>query len=141
VYTSRRGLGQWAYRRGLFLIPEEVSPPREIRWVNDTLRIERPAPVLPNSDDGFIRAVVEPYTNALHVALSPRKSNGSPARSERLAKLRTKALAGGPASLDRRERADLLADANSMADLHAAVWRLPQDAAAERWGLTAASTE
>jgi membrane glycosyltransferase len=141
VYTSRRSLGHWAYRRGLFLIPEEVSPPREIQWVNDTLRIGRMPPALPDSDDGFVRAVVEPYTNALHVALSPHKPDGSSARSERLAKLRAEALAGGPASLNRRERADLLADANSMADLHAEVWRLPRSAAAERWGLTAAPTE
>ena len=58
VYSSRRSLGRRARNAGLFVIPEELHPPPEIRA---TIAHVREAPRQP----GFVEAVVDPVINAL----------------------------------------------------------------------------
>lgn len=131
VYTSRVNLGLLARRLGLFLIPEETETPKELAEVQETLNN---SPV-PAGADGFVRAVVDPYINALH-----RSFLGQPRRlAEKVAMkragLRARALARGPQALTKAEREHLLCDPQSMADLHREVWGLSQRQQAVRWDL------
>ena len=61
VYTSRASLGRRARDAGLFLIPEEVRVPREIRAMSAHLAA---SPVPPT----FATAIVDPLVNALACA-------------------------------------------------------------------------
>jgi membrane glycosyltransferase len=136
VLTSRSTLGQRARRRGLFLIPEETSPPPELREMESLLRAgQKKMASLPDAErDGFVRAVVDPYVNATHRALlgGPRRL-GSAARARRQALL-ARALAHGPAALVAVERRMLLNDADLTDALHAGVWSLENREQAARWG-------
>jgi len=117
VYTSRAALGVRARHAGLFLIPEETSPPPEIAA---TERYNDEATATP----GWVDAVVDPRTNALMAALAvPRP--GLPARvhEERRA-LVERALAEGPAALTPREKSVLLSDPLALSLLHYRVWTL-----------------
>jgi membrane glycosyltransferase len=136
VYTSRVSLGERARRRGLFLIPEETAPPPELRDVHElAAAAEQKRSFLPAPEkDGFVRAAVDPYVNALHRALlGARRSLRASIRAARRALL-DRALAGGPASLSARERRVVLADPDLTDELHRRVWELPDRRQAERWG-------
>jgi membrane glycosyltransferase len=134
VWTSRVRLGLAFRAWGLFLIPEEVDPPRELRWLRTAQQQEwRAASPLPAAA-GFIRAVVDPQVNALHLALL-RARKGQPSRLSRHHQaLQEKALARGPDRLTDREKTVLLYDPDSMAALHRRVWELPDRARAHIWG-------
>ncbi len=43
VYTSRVTIGRWLRRAGLFVIPEELHPPPEIRSMTDSVRHSHPS--------------------------------------------------------------------------------------------------
>src|SRR5690606_11346126 len=62
VATSRVSQGRAARRDGLFLIPEEIMPPAEIRRARELAASTPPPP-------GFAAAVVDPQANALTCAL------------------------------------------------------------------------
>jgi membrane glycosyltransferase len=135
VLASRVSMGERARRLGLFLIPEETSPPRELRELAQNLEVgERRARDLPAAErDGFVRAVVDPRINALHLALlGPHRSLRPSIQADRLA-LVSLALACGPGALDARARRTLLMDPERLAFLHAAVWALPGEQA-RPWG-------
>ncbi|HJQ73903.1 MAG TPA: glucans biosynthesis glucosyltransferase MdoH, partial [Gaiellaceae bacterium] len=75
--TSRVSVGERARRLGLFLIPEETRPPAELRDLDELLRAaeDKAARVPLAEHDGFVRAAVDPYVNALRRALAgPRRS-------------------------------------------------------------------
>src|SRR2546429_7271309 len=88
--SSRVSLGERARRWGLFLIPEESAPPTELRDLHAFLNDARhqAARLPPREPDGFIRAAVDPYVNALHRALlgRPRSQRATirPARPGRV---------------------------------------------------------
>jgi membrane glycosyltransferase len=132
VLTSRTTLGDAARRRGLFAVPEERDAPLEVAELET--RLEKPQGA-PRWADGFVRAVVDPYANAIHCALlrGPRSllPRIAAARDELLAR----ALAKGPASLAAAERRILLGDPSRMREAHRAVWQLEDAEAARRWGL------
>jgi membrane glycosyltransferase len=135
VLASRVSMGERARRLGLFLIPEETSPPRELRELTQNLEVaERRVRDLPAAEhDGFVRAVVDPRINALHLALlGPHRSLRPSIQADRLA-LVSLALACGPGALDARARRTLLMDPERLAFLHAAVWALPGEQA-RPWG-------
>jgi len=137
VLTSRIGLGDWTRAAGLFLIPEESSPPPEIEQVlRETACAEAARAALPESEhDGFVRAVVDPVVNAVHCALIGGTRGGKPGlRAARLA-LVERALASGPEALGTNERRLLLADVEPMIELHRGVWQLADPARATRWGV------
>jgi membrane glycosyltransferase len=134
VLTSRRSFGDRTRAARLFLTPEERDPPREIRELESDLAAATAAHAA--RPDGFVRAVVDPLTNALHAAslrgprlLAPRL------RAARRA-LAVRAPAVGPDALTQDERRLLLSDAVCLRDLHAAVWRLEDADLAERWGIS-----
>src|SRR5262249_42612708 len=133
VLTSRSDLGARTRSLGLFLTPEETSPPPEL----DTLRVrlasmqgagetaERPP------DAGLAETMLDPYVNAIHVSLL-REKQLNPEFAEALAKLgagrpevRTlgeKLLAEGPEALKRQEKILVMSDADTMSWLHRQVW-------------------
>jgi membrane glycosyltransferase len=134
VWTSRVGLGERARAAGLFLIPEESSPPPELVDVErETARAEAARAALPAAErDGFVRAAVDPVVNAVHCALVGGTRGGKAGLRAARHALVERALAEGPAALDAGERRVLLADVDPMIQLHRGVWRLPD---AQRWGI------
>jgi membrane glycosyltransferase len=97
--------------RALFQTPEETAPPAEL--VHDfrpNLRV----------GDGFVHSVLDPYGNAVHVALQRRREGGVYA-SELAAKL----FREGPAALNEREKRSFLADGTAVARLHTLIWKTP----------------
>jgi membrane glycosyltransferase len=136
VLASREELGLAARSLGLFLTPEETSPPPEVRSVEADLgRLrEQQQRRRAHAADAFVRAVVDPYANALHGWLlrGPR-SFAQPLRAERQA-LVARALRDGPCALDAAERRTVLLDLEALRELHWGVWRLGEDAAAG-WGV------
>jgi membrane glycosyltransferase len=132
VLTSRASLGDRARARGLFVIPEEVAPPVELRDVEELQRAARAA-AAGREPDGFVRAATDPYLSAVHRALrGPARSLAAPLRAARDA-LVARAVADGPDVLGVAERRVLCADARSFDELHRGVWAEPAPACAERW--------
>ena len=70
------------------------------------------------SRSGFLRAVVDPLRNAVHLSLlrGPRKL--APKLREARRRLLERALAGGPEALSDREKRVVLSDASTLAELH-----------------------
>ena len=137
VLTSRVRLGERARALGLFLTPEETSPPPEIEDLDHELAAaERERAALrPAERDGFVRAVVDPMVNALHCALAgPRRGLKPRLRAAREALVR-RLLADGPGAIGSLERRNLLSDPERMIHLHRLVWQLEDGEAARRWGL------
>jgi membrane glycosyltransferase len=117
------------------LIPEESAPPQELRDLEENLRTaqERAAAGTESEGDGFVRAQVDPYTNALHrVLLRGRRSLRLSIRVTRRA-LAERAAAEGPAALTPGERKVLLYDPDVSTDFHYQVWACADRERAERW--------
>jgi membrane glycosyltransferase len=135
VLASRVSLGERARAARLLLTPEETEPPAEVRELRRSLEdAARWQQALSGAErDGFVRAVVDPYVNALHCSLSgaPRRLRDS-IRAARRA-LVVRALEHGPGALGPGERRVLLGDAELLRDLHERVWALPPERA-RRWG-------
>jgi membrane glycosyltransferase len=136
VFASRVKLGDRARAWRLFLIPEESQPPRELRDLYAHLRSARQETErLPAAErDGFVRATVDPYVNAMHRALlGHSRSLKRSIRASRGALL-ARALRDGPGALDVRQRRFLLMDTDAISELHSRVWELPNAAAGDHWG-------
>jgi membrane glycosyltransferase len=133
VFTSRGSLGSTARNAGLFLTPEEISPPPEL----DTLRVRMAllektgAAMSPLPDASIAEAVLDPYVNAIHVSLL-REKQLNPAYGEALAKLGIgtpevralgeKLLSQGPKALNAHEKILVLSDGEVMPWLHRQAW-------------------
>jgi len=136
VLASRVSTGDRARRRGLFLIPEESQPPHELRDLDELVRAadEKNARVPPAERDGFVRAAVDPYVNALRRALAGARRSVRPSIRAARRALVERALAGGPETLTRRERRVVLHDPETADALHTGVWQLADRERAARWG-------
>jgi membrane glycosyltransferase len=137
VLTSRVRVGNRARAAGLFVIPEETLPPREISDVERALAKPDAAVAKPDAAmaDGFVRAVVDPVVNAVHCALLGGTRGGRPGLRAARAALVERALDEGPDALSTDERRVLLADVEPMIALHRGVWQLADGALAARWGV------
>lgn len=114
VLSSRISLGQRLRALRFFLIPEELSPPVELR------RTQEYAARAPTSPD-FIEAVTDPATNAMICAAGvPRFRQALVA--EHRAKLVDKALREGPDALGTGHKMHLLNDPVALSRLHFEVW-------------------
>ena len=144
VFTSRSRYGELARQSGLFLTPEELSPPPEIAELRERLQLldesgeGDPHP----THSGLTDAVLDPYANAIHVSLL-REKGLNPAYAKRLKrlgvgqpavrKLADRVLEDGPTALNLDERLLLMADADAMSRLHRQVWLRPPGKLASDW--------
>ncbi len=138
VWSSRAHLGRAFRTAGLFVIPEEIALPEELRILKESEAqpINLSGLPIPPADH-FIRAVVDPQVNALHRALMPQKRSVAPRIAERRRQLQEKALAEGPHALSVREKKELLSDPRCLEELHRKVWEITDQSQAARWKLAA----
>ncbi len=144
VLTSRSSLGARSRALGLFLTPEELSPPPEL----DTLRVRLATMSGAGEtgerakDSGLAEIVVDPYVNAIHVSLL-REKKYNPEHAEALAKLGAgrpevrelgeKLLAQGPDALKPEEKFLVMSDADTMSWLHRQIWLRSGETLATWW--------
>jgi len=136
VLASRVSLGERTRTLGLFLLPEESTPPPELLDLREHLRMAQETDErLPEMEhDGFVRAAVDPCVNALHRLLLGRQRQLRASIRAQRERLVERGLAEGPAALGTRERKMLLADPDMVTALHERVWTLADHASALRWG-------
>ncbi len=145
VFTSRSAWGNRARGLGLFLTPEETSPPPQLA----TLRL-RMAGVAPGADvqsaelapAELAEIFLDPYVNAIHVTLL-RENNLNPeyanvmtqlgVGSPNVGSLGEKLLAQGIEALTPPEMKLLICDADVMSRLHREVWLRSKDRIALSW--------
>jgi membrane glycosyltransferase len=137
IFLSKADLGRRAREIGIFVTPDETNPPTELRVLEERLAAcgSRIAPLEPlRADYGIMEAVLDPYTNAMHVALLRQRRPSAVAR-EWFAKLQLRLLREGPGRLTAKEKMALLMDPQSMIRLHRELWSLPSESLAEWWRL------
>ncbi len=143
LFTSRGSLGARARSLGLFLTPEETSPPPEL----DTLRVrmallERAGAASGPPDSSIAEAVLDPYVNAIHVSLL-REKRLNPEYRDALAQLGVgrvevrelgeTLLTKGPEAITAQEKILVLSDADVMSWLHRQAWVRPGESLASWW--------
>ena len=135
VCLSRVRWGDRTRAWGLFLIPEERDPPRELQDTEHYLAVARRlAAQLPVAQhDGFVRVAADPTLNAIHRALGRGPRSVRPAIRAARRALLARALTDGPDALDLTARRRLLADPQLVTELHERVWALADRHAAARW--------
>jgi len=119
VFSSRVSLGRRMRRLRLFLIPEEMKPPPELRATNAHLAASPPAPA-------FADAVVDPMLNALLCACATARPGLPAATRIQHAQLADFALERGADALTPAQASLLLQDPLALARLHLGVWSAPQ---------------
>ncbi len=115
--------------RNLFKTPEELHPPQELA-AEFQLQLR--------DGDQFIHAVLDPFYNAVHVALQRARGTESPAVDGYVESLATKLFKEGPDSLSSQQKRALLADGETLAYLHNLVWKTPSDMMNPAWALALA---
>jgi membrane glycosyltransferase len=117
VYTSRVRLGRRARHDGLFLIPEEIRPPKVIRAARRYLHANAAAPAWTFAD-----AALDPRVNAIACAIAnDRRRLPETVRSERAALARD-AVERGPAALSAAQKTRLLGDPLALSRVHSQLW-------------------
>ncbi len=137
IALSQGNLGRGARRMGILLTPEESFPPYELKRLQQNLAecYRHLSPIEPlRADYGLMQAVLDPYVNAMHVALLRQRKPTEEAR-EWFTQLRERLLRDGPARFSHKEKMALLMDAESMITLHRDLWSCPAEDLAEWWRL------
>ena len=137
-FTGSLPLGRALRARGIFQTPEESRPPPELVRLAAALTGRRKATPPPPellAAYGLLQAVLDPYVNAVHIALLRVKDDPPPGNEERFAGLRGTLLREGPGALVPPDQLALLLDAESMNALHAVVWATPAAGLAAWWRL------
>jgi len=121
--TGQPGLGDLTRRLGLFAIPEETPAtcPPELACVAGEGAL--PAAEWSAPYDGLARAVVDPLTHALHVALLRQRR--LPTEDPHPDDLCERLLTGGPEAIPPQARSAILWDPEALRRLHREVWRRP----------------
>lgn len=110
LWSSRTSLGQWARRRGWFLIPEEVSPPEVMLRLEQELASTQERPWAGGAD-GLALVLNDPHARSLHLArLIPPAHPLNDLEKHHLEGLRLKYEDRGPVALTRQEKRELLLD-------------------------------
>ncbi|XOD69888.1 MAG: glucans biosynthesis glucosyltransferase MdoH [Sodalis sp. (in: enterobacteria)] len=128
VYTSRAGLGLKYQRAGLFLIPEEYSPPKELVATKTYLQRNKARILL----DGFRCSVVDPTYNALAVGMATSRHGVSKILDRNRQEDLTAALTLGPEKLHPDKLLALLNDPVILSRLHLHLWSQPEQLIAWR---------
>ena len=137
VWSSRAGVGRSFRKVGLLLIPEEREQPEELKSIEADLASEQPRIAPSPEGGGFVKAVVHPVVNAVHLRLLRNKQrNVTQAIAVGRAGLLEKALTQGPLSLSPKEKRIILYDPVLVQELHRRVWETPDDRIARLWGVS-----
>lgn len=131
MLISNAGIGRYLKKQGLFLIPEETQPPQVLLRLEHHLAQEDY--LAASSVERFTEVLLDPQINALHAALLP-VSKPSKRQKHRLQGLIYQLLEDGIESLTPAERRELLADRDTVLELHTLAWSLPH--LAESFGKT-----
>jgi membrane glycosyltransferase len=137
IALSKAGFGRRTRELGLFLTPEETQPNYELRRLRQNLAecYRHLQPIEPlRADYGLMQAVLDPYVNAMHVALLRQRRRGEEAH-EWFSQLRQRLLNEGPENFTTKEKMALLLDADSMIWLHRELWSCPANSLADWWRL------
>lgn len=137
IFLSKASFGRRAQELGIFVTPDETQPPEELRLLSQNLEecYRHLPPFEPlRADYGLMQAVLDPYINAMHVALLRQRRTSAVAR-EWFAKLQLRLLREGPGKFTTKEKMALLLDPQSMIHLHRELWSLPSESLAEWWRL------
>ena len=116
LITSRRAHGLRLRRWGLLLTPEEIQAPAELKALTEY----QPVAV----QGGFMRAVVDPFVNALHIWLLKRESGLARRPWVDQEQLVRKFLEKGASSLTTLEKHGILSDARALAQIHRSLWEV-----------------
>jgi membrane glycosyltransferase len=116
TFTVREAPGDWLGRRGLLLVTEETAPPPVLRRLDELLAASEPTT---DATRRFVRTVMDPRRNALHLDLLGRRA-AAPATVPPL--LERKAVFLGPAALDKADRRAILENVALLRRLHLAAW-------------------
>jgi membrane glycosyltransferase len=100
----------------LFATPEELQPPKEL---SGKFRLQL------REGDQFVHAVLDPFYNAVHVALQRKREAISTPSSTYGASLAHKLFKEGPNALTAQEKRALLTDGHNLAYLHMLIWKTP----------------
>jgi len=108
----------------LFATPEELHPPKELSG-NFRLQLRE--------GDQFVHAVLDPFYNAVHVALQRKRESVSTSSGEYGASLAMKLFKEGPDALTAQEKRALLTDGHNLAFLHTLIWKTPAEMMHPAW--------
>jgi membrane glycosyltransferase len=135
VWSGRADIGRMFRKYGLFLIPEEIKPPPELKSLKAYLaKLDTQAASLGiDRSKGFVQAVVDPKINRLHLAIQRQRRRVSPKIAERRRQLVQRALTEGPDELNDLEKKEILIDPTSLSSLHELVWESPEEIFSGRW--------
>jgi membrane glycosyltransferase len=114
VFSSRARIGRQLRQAGLFLTPEEISPPPVLQRAMQLMERRTSSP-------GLLEAVRVPFVNAVTCACGNVRLQQSRAAVQARQSLLQQALTGGPDALHPRQRASLLDDPLALAQLHVMV--------------------
>ncbi len=136
IFLSTEQNGRIAREWGLFLVPEETQPPKELASLSKHLeacyRHLQPHPELAR-DYGLLQAVLDPYVNSVHVSLLRQRRRPVEETREYIQKLREKLLFQGPHVLSMRDKHVLMLDAESMVWLYRNLWATPDEKLPQWW--------
>jgi membrane glycosyltransferase len=121
-------LGRGTRRYGLFLVPEEVQPPWELRYIEESSRASTAgisAAENDLADYGLAQAILNPRLNSIHVSLLHERRQVPPRTRRLLDILCNQLLREGPSSLSVQEKRMVLCDAGSVLSLHRKLWSTP----------------
>jgi membrane glycosyltransferase len=108
----------------LFVTPEELHPPKELSG-NFRLQLRE--------GDQFVHVVLDPFYNAVHVALQRKRESVAAPSSEYGASLAMKLFKEGPDALTAQEKRALLTDGHNLALLHTLIWKTPAEMMHPAW--------
>ena len=125
---------------GVFFVPEELNPQPVLKHLHTHIeRDEENEEALQKRsgsvDSALTRAVIDPYTNAVHLSLLRDKARRNPA----LDSLCRRLFRLGPDSLTVAWKRALLSDRQSMMWLHRKLWLTPSNRLPDWWRIAPAA--
>lgn len=136
TFFSSQKIGAKLKQFKLFLTPHEHVSPPELNALDEYMSSSKGSDTLSAlslSGHGFMQVVIDPYINAIHIALAHRNKKTNHIGEKHFMELQERAIAQGPDVLDRREKMALLMNPEGMIRLHERVWKLSSDQLAPAW--------
>ena len=109
---------------GLFVTPEEVDTPVELRGLNAAQAADDAA--AGDSSPAWVQALLSPYVQAVHLSLVRQGAHArddTPAQS--LVNLRERLIREGPRAVSARDALRLLWNGDTVSWLHQELWARP----------------